>query len=133
MQSRVMRKYLTLWNIHRHRMAPDIHARLSSAIASGHVQIQTAKHAQPAALMVFDCTGPRYHPQGLLARLIADGYVQPCANGYGVASVDAHRVSGAQHPALYAVGIPLLGALFETIAIPELRVQAHAVAHQLDA
>lgn len=130
-QTRVMRKYLTLWNIHRHRMAPDIHARLSAARDAGCLQIHTTKTAQPAAAMVFDCTGPRYHPQGLLAHLIDTGHVDACANGYGIAVLDGHRVSHPQHPGLYAVGIPLLGALFETIAIPELRVQAHTVAQQI--
>lgn len=129
-QSRIMRRYLTLWNIHRHRMAPDIHERLSTARRCGRLEIQTTRTPQPEAAMVFDCTGPRYHPQGLLAQLIADGYVLPCANGYGIAPVDGHRVSAAQYPPLYAIGIPLLGALFETIAVPELRVQAKAVAEQ---
>ena len=75
-------------------------------------------------------------PGSLLATLAARGRVVPGPHRLGI-GVDAEgRVragDGTVAPRLYAIGTPRLGVEWETTAIPDLLVQAAAIARQLAA
>jgi uncharacterized NAD(P)/FAD-binding protein YdhS len=57
--------------------------------------------------------------------------VRPDPLGLGIETLPDGRVlaaDGTPTPGLYAIGPLLKGVLWETTAIPEIRVQAHALA-----
>ena len=159
-QERFLRHAVRYWDIHRHRVAPDVAVALDALLARGQLRVhagrvravettqtglalrylprgsdtETVLHA--AALV--DCTGIEARiqaiPGTLLATLAARGVVRPGAHGLGVeVDADGAVVSAAGHviPGLLAIGTPRLGAEWETTAIPELRLQAEALARRL--
>lgn len=151
-QSRFVRRLATLWNVHRHRMAPVISHAMQQEIANGRVRVVAtrAMHAvtedgalkislrprrgspeilHPAAII--NCTGPELNwaksARPLLQQLLQDGLVEPHATGLGVVA-DAHcRIA----PNLYALGSLMTGQFWESTAVPELRQQAAIVAEAL--
>ncbi|MGW1009352.1 FAD/NAD(P)-binding protein [Streptomyces termitum] len=144
-----------LWNVHRHRM-PPVTARAVSRmrrtrrlrLRAGRVEgfrpgadggvvatLATAGGAEELAVgWVVNCTG--VHPpvaesgDPLWRGLLADGEAVPGPLGMGVAT-DGGRLRGADGRAaraLWTLGAPRRGELWETTAVPEIRVQAAAVA-----
>jgi uncharacterized NAD(P)/FAD-binding protein YdhS len=135
-QVEVARDWSTVWSVHRHRMAPELADRISTEIGTGQLRIDvsrqlttTVKGLRPAA--VIDCTGPELNwsrsRQSLLRSLLRDGICTPHHTGLGVAADHRHQM--ANH--LYAIGSPLTGQLWESVAVPELRDQAATIASQL--
>lgn len=115
-QKKIFKKRaLTLWNVHRHRMAPEIAEQIFAARTSGQFSV------------VQDCiTGLVKDKAGLIVQGEKKDYTAPCvinALGYGQDNSMGQNVTG-----LYRVGPALFGTLFETIAIPEIRQQSHDVA-----
>jgi len=139
-QQRFMARLFTLWNIHRHRIDAALYQRLTQAPNmrimqasflrrddAGVVVKTTHGEQHIAAGMVFDCRGPSYRAlPAFLAQAADDGLI----TRHGLAGVcevgEAYRISTAAP--IYAIGTPLIGERLETTAVPELRVQAHAVA-----
>lgn len=130
-RSRLLRHGFGQWNRHRHRMAPEIAARLAAdaklslrrgrAFTDIHgVRIDGAP-APPAALTLI-CTTVlgrdmlASHP--LLARMVKDGYLARNPLGIGVCPSTRRDLA--------VIGAPLFASLFETTAVPELRAQADA-------
>jgi len=145
------------WDAHRHRMAPAVGARISGLLASGGLAIEAgrltrierseegfevhyrARGASGAVTRTFaaivNCTGPTgdlaQDRSGLLAGLVERGLIAPDPLGLGLAMADGLRVSGRDgRPTrgLYAVGPLARAATWESIAIPDLREQAHTLA-----
>lgn len=138
-KARFMRHLWSRWNIRRHRMAPQIRAALDG---SGQVELLAGRLAQAEpdgtlrlalrhggervvkAAKVLNCTGPSYRRliagNPLLMSLSQGGHMKPGPLGLGIAEPESDN--------LHALGTPLLGARFETTAVPELRVQAAEVA-----
>jgi uncharacterized NAD(P)/FAD-binding protein YdhS len=136
-------KLATLWNIHRHRMAPEVGmeiARLQNAgrlkVVAGKVTsvgkaadgLEVSYHTRDGqrsvqAALVINCTGPEYnlknslHP--LLNRLCQRGLITPHPLNTGTAK-------GSR--AIFPIGTLLIGELLECMAVPELRDQAMDVA-----
>lgn len=143
-QKRVLRRYFTWWNIHRHRMAPEVARVLEDAVAQGRVktlqgtflredatgavvqQRGTTLHVPAAS--VFDCRGPQY---GILppylASLIEAEVVRAHPSGAGVCVDERMQIAEK----VYALGPLLLGQRLETTAVPELRGQALKVAEEI--
>ncbi len=139
-KGRFMRHLWSRWNVHRHRMAPQIDAavadvnliagRIVDASADGTVTVRRrggrGSETIKAAL-VLNCTGPSYRrmvaESSLLTSLMEQGLLKPGPLGLGISTPDA--------PGLYAIGTPLLGEYLETTAVPELRGQAAAVAEKI--
>ncbi|MFF8610434.1 FAD/NAD(P)-binding protein [Streptomyces sp. NPDC015346] len=142
----------TRWNVHRHRMAPAtaeavtraraahrlrIHAgRIAAAepLADGRLAVRLADGRELTVARVVDCTGPglRMDSAGdpLWGGLLADGLAVPGPLGIGVAT-DAGRLLDARGRTarpLFTLGAPRRGELWETTAIPEIRVQAQEIA-----
>lgn len=140
-----MRHLFTLWNVHRHRMAPEIAAQLSALEKSGRLEILAGKildagpqqdgmsiswrprgraEAQTLkAALLLNCTGPDYDimksPNALLRNLAARGLIAPDAIGAGIRP---------PAPPLFPIGPLCVGERLECTAVPELRSQAASVA-----
>lgn len=162
-KARFMRHAARFWNIHRHRLAPEVGheldrlrelgmftahgGRVVSVLFKGgqsdlEVHLSKAgRHLRWRADWVVNCTGPDPdvfaggHP--LLDRLRARGLVRPGPLGMGLATGPSGRaVDRAGNPVdwLWAIGALRQGELFESTAIPEIRAQARQLAvHVLEA
>lgn len=154
---RLLRHAGRLWEVHRHRMAPELDRRLRALMRSGALTITRARlqRARPAsdgvaatlALardggtrdrrvdVVVNCTGPcgdidRVCPP-VLADMRAAGLLRPDPLHLSIDTDRYGRVmsaGGVPVPGLYAVGPLRRGEGWETTAIPEIRQQGHQVA-----
>jgi uncharacterized NAD(P)/FAD-binding protein YdhS len=155
-QVRFFKRLSSFWNVHRHRMAPEIAAVIEAEIEGGGLQIHasrrfTAEVSEEGLLSVtlqtkrgiischpsrvINCTGPQLQVvrsrRPLMQQLLAAGLIEPHANGVGIACDQQGRVWGNAYPRLYAIGPLLNGQWFESTAVPELREQALTVANGL--
>ena len=156
-QARLHRHALRYWEVHRHRMAPEIAERVDGLRQAGRLQISAGRilsirpTTQGAAVTVrlrggradavleagavIRCTGPREAldtvGDPLLDGLFAVGDARPGPLGLGLA-VDAEgRLldrAGRPSEVLSAIGPLRRGTLLETTAIPEIREQAAELA-----
>jgi len=148
-------KHAARWNVHRHRIAPDIHAQITSSQLTGQLQVHAASISKLQAAqgkivihlengtaldgdLVLNATGPATKFSAtrsvLLQNLLRRGVVSPDETDMGVRVDPDHTVStgdGDRSPWLLALGPILRGTYWETIAVPELRVQARRVAETL--
>ncbi|MCX5250308.1 FAD/NAD(P)-binding protein [Streptomyces sp. NBC_00201] len=140
-----------LWNTHRHRMAPATAESVSRARTARRLSVHTGtvtdavEHDGSLAVTlsngrtlhvgwVIDCTGPgRRFDDPLWRSLLTSGAAAPGPLGMGVATRDGRLldVEGRAGRPLFTLGAPRRGELWETTAIPEIRVQAAALARQL--
>ena len=140
-----------LWNTHRHRMAPATAESVSRARTARRLGIHSGTVTDAAehdGLLVvtlsngrtlhvgwvIDCTGPgRRYDDPLWRSLLASGAAAPGPLGMGVATRDGRLLDaeGRAGRPLFTLGAPRRGELWETTAIPEIRVQAAALARQL--
>lgn len=158
-QRRIHRHVKTWWDIHRHRMAPEIGAKILAARESGQLRVHAGRVSKPTAdetgLQVdialraggslalhlqraINCTGANedYHmvPNPLIQALLDTGRIRPNYIGKGLqtnphgAIIDSDGVTSDW---LLTLGPPRIGGLLETIAVPELRKQAEAMASYL--
>ncbi len=135
-QQRFLRRLLSFWNVHRHRMAPQIAAQIAEEKLAGRLRhVRRAELAKYAPSLVINCTGPeldiRQSRQPLLKPLLAEGMIEPHATGLGLAADAKCRAWGSAYPNLYAIGALLTGQLLESTAVPELRVEAATIAETL--
>lgn len=154
---RFVRLPLRYWEVHRHRMAPEIGAELHDYISAGTISVSAARPVSATcrdddrialvsttseSTTAFDyvvlCTGPSDDARlsgGLLARLIESRTATPGPLGLGVATEPATGAlldtSGSPAAHVYCIGTMRRGTLWETTAIPELRLQAIVLAEQL--
>jgi len=158
-KARFLRHLKTYWEPHRHRMAPEIRARLDEYRASGALQIVAgrirAMHNRGDATTVgirlkgggeqeldvnriISCTGIQENYAGasrpLIGSLIEHGLAR--ANHLGIGfRTDEHGALQGENPShpsrLFTIGPPRRGELFETTAVPEIRVQAEELARYL--
>jgi uncharacterized NAD(P)/FAD-binding protein YdhS len=152
-QRAAVRRWSGWWGIHRHRMAPAAARRIEAELADRSLTVQSVdgwrpevargelslnvqrrglsekKTLRPAA--VIDCTGPQLDyalsPQPLFAGLFDHARVRAHHTGVGFAADLHHRV-GEQ---LYALGPLLVGQRWESIAAPEIRGSADAIARSI--
>jgi uncharacterized NAD(P)/FAD-binding protein YdhS len=157
---RFLRHVRPYWDVHRHRVAPAVGARLASQIQDGQIEIHAGRIAayaedidgvdvtyrdrQTGAIQrlradrVINCTGPesdcRKVDDPLLANLMRQKLVRPDPLFLGLdvspdgALIDAH---GDVSDLLYGIGPVRRGGLWETVAVPELRVQASELSRLL--
>jgi uncharacterized NAD(P)/FAD-binding protein YdhS len=156
---RFARHVRTLWEIHRHRIAPQVSARMQALLRSGQVQLhagrllgleargdRVAARFRPRgatgeetlqADLVVNCTGPAGHaaqPDLLVAALLGGGLARPGPLGLGLATDAEGRVLDAHGRAsrpLWALGVVRRGELWESVAVPDIRVQAATLAGRL--
>ena len=157
-QQRFLRHATPYWDVHRHRIAPEIGEVVQTMLDSGQLNITAGRiqdyqvgsdavkvtvrqrHAKKTNQVlqvnrVVNCTGVqadyRRSSQSLIANLRTQGLIHPNEIGLGLDTAADGTVFDAQgnHSSLlYTLGTPRKGSLFETIAVPELREQAQALA-----
>jgi uncharacterized NAD(P)/FAD-binding protein YdhS len=157
---RFLRHLRAFWDVHRHRMAPEVSETLEQFRRVGLLRLHAARvrgfrvtdaewvtvrvrprgwkdEAMFRVHHVINCTGPdasiaRGHP--LLRGLLEAGLVQPDALGLGLAT-DAEGAlldaEGRASKGLFTLGPLRRGDLWESTAIPEIRVQAQALSRRL--
>ncbi|HYD19807.1 MAG TPA: FAD/NAD(P)-binding protein [Patescibacteria group bacterium] len=152
-RSRLVKKYFTLWNIHRHRYAPQIGERIDNALKTGQLTMIAARVKdavkesggirlaldRPAATsdtvydIVFRCAGVDYRIDNnpLLKKMVEAGLLKTTSDGYGIRASDNLLAYRDRPCEIYVIGAPLFGALFETTAVPELRAQAKVISSAL--
>ena len=143
------------WDVHRHRIAPQVAETVARMIAENRMEIVAgrivgAREDEQSLEIevrrrgserstserfdyVFNCTGPLgaigRTRDPLLRNLLDDVVISPDALGMGV-EVDAHsRVPGARN--LWALGPMTKGRFWEIVAVPDIRGQAAAVADDI--
>jgi uncharacterized NAD(P)/FAD-binding protein YdhS len=148
------------WDIHRHRMAPEVEAKIRALqesgqlrILPGHIREVSAKpdgagvSIRPRASesvvrlevsRIVSCRGltsdPRRSSNPLVAQLVGEGYarVDPLGIGLDVdndcAVVDASERASER---IFAVGPMSQAAFWESIAIPDIRLQVASLASRL--
>ena len=162
-QQRFLRHLVRHWDIHRHRIAPRVADALEALRAGGRLQVLAGRlqavearadggvdvryrprdgggERSVRAGWLVNATGVETHvdlqPDTLLGALRIRGRVLPGPHGIGIASEEPGRVldaRGQPDPALFVIGAMRMGTLWESLAIPELREQAQALAGQLRA
>ena len=154
---RFLRHAMRFWEIHRHRMAPRVAEQLNLLIAKGSVTVAPMRVASVretsdtrlqlvdnfgAATEAFDrivlCTGPSDDAssgENLLATLLAKGLFQRGQLDIGIANDPqtgaVYDINSRAIENIFCIGTMRRGALWETTAVPELRVQANQLAEKL--
>lgn len=130
-QQRFFRRLASYWNVHRHRMAPQIAAVVERERSEGTLRFADRE----GAVLAINCTGPQLQVQKsnrpLMRNLLSQGLIEPHATSIGIAVDVQHRAWGGAYPNLYAIGSLMTGQLLESTAVPELRVQAQTIAEAL--
>jgi uncharacterized NAD(P)/FAD-binding protein YdhS len=159
---RFLRHLRPWWDVHRHRIAPSIAARIEAMrgearldVAAGKI-VSVSPHGEGADLRwrprgrteeqsilvrrIVNCTGPSGDiaagGEPLLASLIEAGRIRPdpCRLGIDVdRECRAIDRAGRPSPDLYAIGPLTKGAFWESVAVPDLREQIRALALGLTA
>lgn len=159
-RERFLRHLRPYWDVHRHRLAPNMAAEVEGWIADGSVRFMAARlvggradservalkvqprgHADSELLSahhIVNCTGPTgtvsMTNAPFLASLVDGGLARADACGLGL-DVDAEcRIlgrNGRANDRLFAIGPLSRGAFWEIIAVPDIRVQALELATRL--
>lgn len=149
------RRHAARWNVLRHRIAPEIHAQITSAQLTGQLQVHEAEITRVEQAgenirvllgggkwldgdLVINATGPQTRFSAtrsvLLRNLLRRGLISCDDMDMGL-RIDADHTAldaeGRRSPSLLALGPLLRGTYWETIAVPELRSQARRVAETL--
>lgn len=156
-QRRFLRHLRTYWDVHRHRVAERIADQLTLQHRSGEIQIHAGRiteYREDAAGVdiayrerktgntvklrvdrVFNCTGPegdyRRVVSPLLRELIEKKLARPDELSLGLDVSDDGALlnaSGIPSDFLFAAGPLRKGKLWESVAVPELRVQSAELA-----
>lgn len=156
---RFLRHARSHWEVHRHRMAPEIGAAINEILTSGQLKIQAGRllsfrqiddevevayqprGSQTSAYLhvgqVINCTGPSTNfdriDDSLIRHLKERGYLMPDGLRLGLnASLDGALVNhdGEESGVLFTLGPFRKPQLWETTAAPEIRAQAAALAAQ---
>ncbi|PCD04650.1 FAD-dependent oxidoreductase [Sphingomonas spermidinifaciens] len=159
-RQRFLRHLRPFWDVHRHRLAPQVAARIEAMVAEGRLAFQAGKLAaiRPEGVSatvdwrprgadatssarfrrIVNCTGPqgdlKRAADPLLRQLMAAGAIRPDAARLGIDVAADTRVIGADGRAaerLYAIGPMTRGAWWEVVAVPDIRVQAWNLARTL--
>jgi uncharacterized NAD(P)/FAD-binding protein YdhS len=157
---RFLRHLRPWWDVRRHRLAPDVAARLAGLKAQGRLRIAPARitgasrrgdrllvEVRPrggeegrtvSGAWLINCTGPAEVSQSgdpLIASLLACGTARPDPLGLGL-DVDADlrlkSARGERHERLFAIGPLTRGVFWESTAVPELATHACDLARRLD-
>jgi uncharacterized NAD(P)/FAD-binding protein YdhS len=159
-RQRFLRHLRAWWDVHRHRIAPAVAERISkmeqqgrlSVFAGRLVSAQVERNAaevrfrrRGAAAVetvrvgrIVNCTGPELDivraGEPLFDALLEAGRIRPdpCRLGMDVDGESrAVGAGGTSSDSLYAIGPVTRGAFWESIAVPDIAVQAQRVARRI--
>ena len=154
-QRRFVRHARAWWDVHRHRIAPQVAQTIASMIAGHRLEVVAGRvlgaRAEADGIevsfrrrgraetsnerfdYVFNCTGPlgaiARTGDSLLRGLLEEGLARPDDLGMGIAVDERSRVTDA--PALWALGPLTKGRFWEIVAVPDIRGQAATVADDI--
>jgi uncharacterized NAD(P)/FAD-binding protein YdhS len=154
-QRRFLRHGRPWWDVHRHRIAPQVAATLARLIGEGRLEVvagrilsaretdktlevqfrrRGAQAPQTATFAyAFNCTGPLHAiartADPLLRSLFDAGAVRPDHLGLGLDVDERSRAAGGER--LWGLGPLTKGRYWEIIAVPDIRDQAAAVAEDI--
>jgi uncharacterized NAD(P)/FAD-binding protein YdhS len=154
---RFLRHALPWWNIHRHRVAPDVFRRFETMLQSGQVSVRAGYlqnvektkaltvHYRPRgesftasieADWIVNCTGMEragiaHSP--LLQEMQRQGLIEADPLRLGLVVDARSRIPGSSgsEAVIYAVGALTAGQFWEITAVPDIRVQARKVAEAI--
>jgi len=152
-QRRFIRHARPWWDVHRHRIAPEVAATIARLVAEERLEIMAGRilaadrnrdglevelrrRGSDAVQLktfayAFNCTGPLHsigHTRDpLLRSLLESGHAQPDQIGIGL-KVDENSRAGER---LWALGPLTKGRYWEIIAVPDIRDQAALVAEDI--
>lgn len=152
-QRRFLRHARPWWDVHRHRIAPQVAETIHRMVAEGQLEIVAGRivAARDAAgslevefrrrgaerstierfYYAFNCTGPLHAIERtcdpLLRGLLDGGDVRADPLGIGLETDERSRVGNG----LWALGPLTKGRYWEIIAVPDIRDQAAAVAEDI--
>jgi len=157
---RFLRHLRAWWDVHRHRIAPQVAARIEAMRADGRLEIVAGKLVD--AVRNGEGARVRYRPRGrddivdlpvrrivnasgpqgdllrteepLLRRLLERGLIRPDPLRIGIDVTQQSEVVGADgalFPTLLALGPMTRGTFWEIVAVPDIRRQTWAVARRL--
>lgn len=159
-RARFLRHLRPWWDVHRHRLAPAVAARIEALRGAGRLEIVAGQplatravadgveltwrprgsnsRATLRARRIVNCTGPggdlARTPEPLLRRLTEAGVIRPDPLRLGI-DVDGqgHVVGrdGRANPRLLALGPMTRGAFWEITAVPDIRRQVWHAARRL--
>jgi uncharacterized NAD(P)/FAD-binding protein YdhS len=153
-QRRFLRHARPWWDVHRHRIAPELARTVASLVGEGRleviagrilavrekddgldVEIRRRRASGPEAMRfdyAFNCTGPLHAisrtRDPLLRGLLDAGQVRPDDLGIGL-TVDEQSRAGQR---LWALGPLTKGRYWEIVAVPDIREQAATVAEDIE-
>lgn len=157
---RFLRHVRAWWDVHRHRIAPQVAEKIAALRAAGRLEIVAGKLGAVTAAgaqaevryrrrgqdaeelrvvrRIINATGPQgdllRSSEPLLRRLIARGAIRPDPLHLGIDVTPQSEVIDAQgnaQPTLLAVGPMTRGTFWEIVAVPDIRRQTWAVARKL--
>lgn len=154
-QRRFSRHARPWWDVHRHRIAPEVAQKLHDMIAEGRLEIlagriQSVEEKDGVLAVVYtrrgrsnsvegrfahmiNCTGPlgriEHTRDELLKGLFDDGLTRPDSLGIALDVDECSRIAGAHRA--WAMGPLTKGRYWEIIAVPDIRGQAAAVADDI--
>ena len=160
-KQRFLRHAKPFWEVHRHRLPPQLKDFLLKLQNEGQLLVKAAyiqgfceqpdgvevtlkpRHKNQTAVIkvgrVINCTGPNMDfsrvNSPLLQNLLAQGLATPDPLGLGLVVAEtgllvSNNTTNPESP-LYTLGSVCKGSRWETTAVPEIRVQAQTLAHQL--
>lgn len=154
-----LRHARTMWDVHRHRCAPEVAAEIDKLLRSGVLVVHrgrirsliddangiSARWTAPDGTTIdltvaraINCTGPASNYARVDLPLVVNmrraGWLVPDALGLGVETdADGQMIGSDGQPVagLFTIGPLRRAALWESTAIPEIRAQAAALAARL--
>ncbi|HEX8569608.1 MAG TPA: DUF6356 family protein [Caulobacteraceae bacterium] len=158
-QRRFLRHLRPYWDVHRHRTAPQVGARIQGLIDAGRLEVAAGRllavesgahgfalrwrrrgggRAVARGRKLINCTGPRgdvtRSEDPVLRDLVARGRGRPDRHRLGLDVDERARVldaEGRPQARLFAMGPPTRGTFWEIVAVPEIRGQAADLAETL--
>jgi uncharacterized NAD(P)/FAD-binding protein YdhS len=157
---RFLRHARPYWDVHRHRMAPEVERRIAALRAAGRLEIVAGRlvGAERRAdgivvrivrrdrrgeevrrfARVVDCTGladdPLRSPNPLIGALLRRGAARLDPLGIGLDVAESYALidaAGRSSPCVSAVGPLARAAFWESVAIPDIRLQCRDLAEAL--
>lgn len=159
-RARFIRHARPWWDIHRHRLAPDVAARITALRDAGRLEIVAGKIEatqacaegvavrwrprgadtveQSVVQRIINCTGPQGDlsrtSETVLRALVTRGVIRPDSARLGI-DVDAQmqtlRADGTANERIFAIGPMTRGAFWEIVAVPDIRIQAWTLARRV--
>ena len=154
---RFLRHLRPWWDVHRHKLAPAVGARIEAMQGAGRLSIAAGRLVSAQAegdraavrfrargkqdvetlrvARIVNCTGPEADieraGEPLLDALLASGRIRADALKVGIEVDEDNRTigrDGSPSDSLYAIGPVTRGKFWESVAVPDIRVQAERVA-----